>query len=78
MLTPFVVGRAMSNDPIEVVLAKRFRIANRTIEGRVEAFNILSTVNFDEYVGVLLSPYFGQPVSAFPMRAIQLVATVRF
>ena len=26
MLTAFVVGRAMSNDPIEVVLAKRFRI----------------------------------------------------
>jgi hypothetical protein len=71
-------GEGDSFQSVDLSLAKRFRIANRTIEGRVEAFNILSTVNFDEYVGVLLSPYFGQPVSAFPMRAIQLVATVRF
>jgi hypothetical protein len=71
-------GNGDSFQSIDLSLAKRFRVANRTFEGRVEAFNLLSTVNFDEYVGVLSSPYFGQPVSAFPMRAIQLVATVRF
>jgi hypothetical protein len=71
-------GNGDSFQSVDLSLAKRFRVANRTVEGRVEAFNILSTVNFDEYVGVLSSPYFGQPVSAFPSRAIQLVAIVRF
>jgi hypothetical protein len=71
-------GIGDSFQSVDLSLAKRFRLANRTFEGRVEAFNILSTVNFDEYVGVLSSPYFGQPVSAFPMRAIQFVGIVRF
>jgi hypothetical protein len=67
-----------SYQSVDLSLAKRFRAANKNFEGRIEAFNILSTVNFDEYVGALSSPYFGQPVSAFPSRAIQLVAIVRF
>ena len=71
-------ARATRTRRVDVSLAKRFRAANRNFEGRIEAFNILSTVNFDEYVGALSSPFFGQPVSAFPSRAIQLAAMVRF
>jgi hypothetical protein len=63
---------------VDLSLAKRFRAANKNFEGRIEAFNILSTVNFDEYIGALSSPYFGKPVSAFPSRAIQFAALVRF
>ena len=71
-------GKGDSYQTVDVSLAKRFRAANRNFEGRVEAFNILSTVNFDEYVGALSSPFFGKPTSAFPSRAIQLAALVRF
>ena len=71
-------GKGDSYQTVDVSLAKRFRAANKNFEGRIEAFNILSTVNFDEYVGALLSPFFGKPTSAFPQRAIQLAALVRF
>ena len=71
-------GNGDSFQTVDLSLAKRFRAANRNFEGRVEAFNVLSTVNFDEYVGALSSPYFGKPVSAFPSRAIQFVAIVKF
>jgi hypothetical protein len=71
-------GIGDSYETIDISLAKRFRAANRNFEGRLEAFNILSTPNFDEYVGARSSPYFGRPVTAFPSRAIQLVAIVRF
>jgi hypothetical protein len=71
-------GRGDSYRTVDVSLAKRFRAANKNFEGRIEGFNILSTVNYDEYVGALLSPFFGKPTSAFPQRAIQLAALVRF
>jgi hypothetical protein len=71
-------GKGDSYQTVDVSLAKRFRAANKNFEARIEAFNILSTVNFDEYVGALLSPFFGKPTSAFPQRAIQLAALVRF
>jgi hypothetical protein len=71
-------GRGDSYRTVDVSLAKRFRAAGKNFEGRVEAFNVLSTINFDEYIGALLSPYFAQPVTAFPSRQIQLAAIVRF
>ena len=71
-------GNGDSFQSVDLSVAKRFHVVNRNFEGRIEAFNVLSTVNFDEYVGALSSPYFGRPVSAFPSRAIQLVAIVRF
>jgi hypothetical protein len=71
-------GVGDSYQTIDLSLSKRFRSAGRNFEGRLEAFNILSTVNFDDYVGARSSPYFGRPVTAFPSRAIQLVAIVRF
>jgi len=63
---------------LDLSLAKRFRAAGKNFEARAEAFDLLSTTNFDEYIGVLSSPYFGLPASAFPRRVIQLAAIVRF
>lgn len=63
---------------IDASLMRRVRFAARTLELRAEAFNVLSTTNYDEYVGALSSPFFGQAVSAFPKRRIQFAAVVRF
>ena len=49
-----------------------------TIEARVDVFNALNTTNYDQYVGELISPLFGRPVSAFPPRRIEMAAIVRF
>jgi carboxypeptidase family protein/TonB-dependent receptor-like protein len=69
-------GDAFSS--VDASVAKRFRAGSKNIEARVETFNLLSTINFDEYIGALSSPFFGKPTSAFPTRAIQLAAIVRF
>ncbi|HUR35869.1 MAG TPA: TonB-dependent receptor [Vicinamibacterales bacterium] len=63
---------------IDVALARRLVFAARTVELRAEAFNVLSTTNYDEYVGTLSSSFFGQAVSAFPKRRLQFAAVVRF
>ncbi len=44
----------------------------------VDAFNILNRTNFNNYVGTLDSPLFGQPVSAQPPRRIQVSLRARF
>jgi hypothetical protein len=41
---------------VDVALARRFAFSTRTLELRAEAFNIVSTTNYDEYVGALSSP----------------------
>jgi hypothetical protein len=63
---------------VDASLTKRFRVANTNVEVRGEAFNLFSTLNYDEYIGVLSSQYFGRPTTAFPRRVIQLAAMVRF
>ncbi|MBI2189431.1 MAG: TonB-dependent receptor [Acidobacteria bacterium] len=63
---------------VDLAVARRFDAARATVEARVEAFNIFNAVNYDQYVGQLLSPFFSRPQSAFPMRRIQLAAIVRF
>ena len=65
-------------ESLDLSLSKQFHAANKTFEVRAEAFNLLSRTNYDEYIGVLSSPYFGRPVSAFPRRVIQLAGVVRF
>jgi hypothetical protein len=44
----------------------------------MEAFNALNRVNYVSYVGNLSSPFFGQPVSAFPARRLQVGIRFRF
>jgi hypothetical protein len=63
---------------VDVSLSRRFATRGPSIEGRVEVFNFFNTTNDDEYVGALLSPVFGQPITAFPKRRVQLAAVVRF
>ncbi len=63
---------------LDLALARRVPFGTRTLELRAEGFNVLSTTNYDEYVGALSSPFFGQPVSAFPKRRLQFAAVVRY
>ena len=48
------------------------------LDVRLEAFNVFDATNYDEYVGSLLSPLFGRPVSAFPQRRFQIGVLARF
>jgi hypothetical protein len=43
-----------------------------------EGFNVLNHVNYVSYVGNLQSPFFGQAVSALPMRRLQLTGRFKF
>lgn len=71
-------ARADGYRNIDLALARRYPFGGRTLELRAEAFNVLSTTNYDEYVGALNSPFYGQPVSAFPKRRLQFAGVVRF
>jgi hypothetical protein len=63
---------------VDLSIAKLGSMGRTTIEGRFELFNLLNTVNYDEYVGALLSPLYGQPISAFTSRRGQFGLVVRF
>ena len=63
---------------IDLALSRRFVRGPATIDGRIEAFDVLNRVNYDQYVGVLLSPLYRNPISAFPTRRFQLALVARF
>jgi hypothetical protein len=63
---------------IDATLSRRFGRGARRVEARVEIYNLLSTLNYSEYVGALSSPLYAQPISAFPRRRTQLAVIVRF
>jgi hypothetical protein len=44
----------------------------------LDAFNVLNHVNYGGYVGVQSSPFFGEPVSALPVRRLQASFRFRF
>ena len=44
----------------------------------LDAFNILNHVNYSSYVGVENSPFFGKPVTALPVRRLQVSFRFRF
>jgi hypothetical protein len=71
-------GAAGAYRAVDVSLTRRFRRGVSSIDTRVQAFNILNAINYDQYVGQLLSPLFAKPISAFPPRRIELAAIVRF
>jgi hypothetical protein len=52
--------------------------SGRAISIALQAFNVLNRVNYGTYVGVISSPLFGQPDSAYPARRIQATARFRF
>ncbi len=43
-----------------------------------DAFDVINHVNFTGFVGDLSSPFFGQAVSAFPTRRLQLTSRFKF
>lgn len=47
-----------------------------TFNASLEGFNVLNRANFNAYGTVLTSPLFGQPVTAYPARRLQI--TIRF
>jgi len=63
---------------VDLALTRRFPRGSTVFEARVEMFNVFNTTNYDEYVGALLSPFYRQPISAFPKRRMQLAGTIRF
>ena len=71
-------GRTDTYRNVDASLTRRLRVASRALELRAEAFNVFSTNNYDEYVSALSSPLFGQAISAFPKRRLQVAAVVRF
>jgi hypothetical protein len=63
---------------IDLALSRKLPVLGQTLELRLEAFNALSTTNYDEYAGAVNSPLYSQPVSAFPKRRLQFAAVYRF
>ena len=71
-------GKTAAYGVVDLALTKRFPWRAFNIDARVQAFNLFNRANYDQYVGDLVSPRFGSPVSAFPPRRIELAAIVRF
>ena len=44
----------------------------------VDAFNVLNHVNYQNFVGALTSPFFGQAVGSLPPRRMQLSGRFQF
>lgn len=63
---------------VDLAVIRRVALGWGTAEARLEAFNLFNAVNYDRYVGELLSPLFASPISAFPKRRLQLAGVVRF
>ncbi len=59
-------------------LSKDKKEKGKVITIGVDAFDVINHVNFTGYVGDLSSPFFGQAVSAFPTRRLQLTTRFKF
>jgi len=49
-----------------------------TVTLGLDAFNVLNRVYYVTYIGVLSSPFFGEPVAAQPVRRLQASFRFRF
>lgn len=49
-----------------------------TVTFGLDAFNVLNHVYYVTYIGVLNSPFFGEPVAAQPVRRLQASFGFRF
>lgn len=73
---------------IDLRVSKRFRVPriidrqqehrSQNIEFRVDFFNLFNRVNFENFVGVQSSPFFGQAVAAHRARMMQLSMRYKF
>jgi hypothetical protein len=71
-------GKTDMYGTVDLAVTKRFGWRGVNVDARVQAFNAFNRANYDQYVGELVSPRFGSPVSAFPPRRVELAAIVRF
>ena len=78
---PGNAGRNLGNGPglseADLRLTKKLMLrekdkGSRELDIRIDAFNALNKANWKNYIGVLTSPFFGQPIDAHPGREIQL------
>jgi hypothetical protein len=75
-------GRGPGYFNIDMRLSRRYRLVKRehppTVEWAIDAFNALNHVNYDNYIGVMTSPFFGRANGAMPSRQLQLSARFSF
>jgi hypothetical protein len=64
---------------MDLSLARTFRFGSRwNLEWRVAATNVLNRATFAAVDAVIVSPQFGRPTVANPMRAVQMTMRLRF
>ena len=81
---PFTFGNAGRNVLIgpslftmDVSVARRFALFERVfLTAEAQAFNLFNHTNFDHFVGVLKSPFYGKANAALPARTVQ--ASLRY
>ena len=75
-------GRGPSYFNIDMRLSRRYRLVKRehppTVEWAIDAFNVLNHVNYDNYIGVMTSPFFGRANGSMSSRQLQLSARFSF
>lgn len=75
---PRNTGRTGPYRVVDGSLSRTFGGKRVTADVRADVFNLFNTINYDQYVGQLLSPLYGRPVTAFPPRRVQLGLVLRF
>jgi hypothetical protein len=75
-------GRGPGFAQVDVHLSRPFHLVKNKHRPRVEfgidAFNVLNSVNYKNYVGTLTSPFFGLANAADPPREVQLTMQLNF
>jgi Carboxypeptidase regulatory-like domain len=75
-------GRGPGFAQVDVHLSRPFHFEKNKHRPRVElgvdAFNVMNTVNYKDYIGTLTSPFFGRANAANPPREVQLSLQLYF
>ncbi len=83
---PAGIGRNTGHGPgyfnVDLSIKKKFILGRNDSKTKLEvgldAFNVLNTVNFKNFIGTLRSPFFGRANSAQPARQLQVFMRFRF
>ena len=76
-------GRGAGFTDVDLRVSKRWRVFLHQehahfVELAWDAFNIFNHVNYQNYNGVIISPTFGQPHTAYPARQLQVSVRYHF
>jgi len=76
-------GRGAAYTDLDLRLSKRWRLMRHRehahfVELAWDAFNVFNHANFQNYNGVIISPTFGQPHTAYPARQLQVSVRYHF